>query len=595
MILSSLVDYYEILANENAITPLGYSMANVAYALRISQNGELKGVISLKETVQRGKRSVEVPKSMEVPQQVTRTVGVKSNFLCDNSGYILGLDKKGKPERTKQCFDECRALHHEILNGVDSICAKAVLRFLDNWQPQSAYENPVLKDELDEILKGSNLVFYVDGYGYAHEDEAVGKAWEAYSAKETDTPVMQCLVTGHNAPIAKTHTNIKGVRGSQSAGASLVSFNARAYESYGKEDKQGLNAPVSEYAAFAYTTVLNHLLADDRHKTFLGDTTVVYWAKSPKPIYSDFFSFCLNPETPEADNAETSEMMQDKKTLQLIHSAFEKIVSGQPIRDFSDEIDPSTKFYVLGLAPNAARLSVRFYLENSFGEFLNNITKHYQDLEIEHSKGEYKYLPIWRLMLETVSPKSKDKVASPLLSGSVLRSVLTGASYPQALQNSVMVRIRAERDISRGKAAIIKACLLRKDKNNSLKEELGVSLSENSQNRAYVLGRLFAVLEKAQLDANPGINTTIKDRYFTSACATPASIFPILLRLSAHHISKAEYGYVSEKKIGELMDKLKIEENPFPSRLSLDDQGLFILGYYHQQKANYIKKEKEDK
>ena len=390
-------------------------------------------------------------------------------------------------------------------------------------------------------------------------------------------------------PIARLHQSIKGVVGAQSMGVSVVSFNAKAYESYGHDDQQGFNAPVSEYAAFAYTTVLNHLLSDSRHRQSYGDTTVVYWAKSSSPIYRDIFEFLLNP----IESTSTDDVSVDKGAEGLIGDIFSKLIDGKPIEDFEAYIDKETRFYILGLAPNAARLSVRFFMENSFGSILQKVVQHYKDLEIERQQNEFEYLPLWRLMAETVSPKSNDKAVSPLLSGSVLRSIFSGAPYPEALYSSVMVRIRAEREISRGKAAIIKACLIRKH-NKKYEEELNVSLNEQSKNGAYVLGRLFAVLEKAQQDANRGIKSTIKDRYFTSACATPASVFPILLRLSHHHTSKSDYGYISERRIGELMEKLDVENNPFPTHLSLDDQGIFILGYYHQQKANYAKKEKEE-
>ncbi|HVI41552.1 MAG TPA: type I-C CRISPR-associated protein Cas8c/Csd1, partial [Anaerovoracaceae bacterium] len=319
-----------------------------------------------------------------------------------------------------------------------------------------------------------------------------------------------------------------------------------------------------------------------------------YWAKSPRKIYCDIFEFALNPI--EA----TEEMSADKKTEGLIEAVFKKIVEGKPVGVTENDFDQDTRFYILGLAPNAARLSVRFFMENSFGNILKNIAKHYRDLEIEKSPKDFEYLPLWKLLSETVSPKSKDKASSPLLSGSVLRSIFSGEGYPEALYNSIILRIRAEKDISRGKAAIIKACLIR-TKKQKYKEELTVSLNEQSKNKAYILGRLFAVLEKAQQDANPGINTTIKDRYFTSACATPAIVFPTLLKLSNRHITqlihnveKSSFGYASERKKSELLEKLDVAQNPFPAHLNLDDQGIFILGYYHQQKANYTKKDKEE-
>lgn len=588
MILGSLVDYYKILAAAGEISLPGYCMANVSYALNLSVDGELIGVIPLKVQVPRGKKVEEVPQSLMVPEQEKRAVGVRANFLCDNSGYILGVDNKGKPERSKQCFEAFTELHHNVLEHINCGQAKAVLSFLDKWQPERIKDCAAIENYLEELTSGANIVLHIEGIGFAHESIEVKQAWERYIGSKSDSVKMQCLITGEMSPIARLHPSIKGVKGAQSMGASVVSFNARAYESYGYDDAQGLNAPVSEYAAFAYTTALNHLLSNNDHKQSYGDTTIVYWAMSPKTIYRDIFKFSLNPVEI------TNEMQVDKKVEGLIEAIFKKFVEGKPVGDFGAAFDKETRFYILGLTPNAARLSVRLFMENSFGNILKNVVEHYRVLEIERSPKEFEYLPLWKLIEETVSPNSKDKSSSPLLSGSVMRSIFSGAPYPEALYSSVMVRIRAEREISRGKAAIIKACLMR-SKYEKYKEELTVSLNEQSENRAYVLGRLFAALEKAQQDANPGINATIKDRYFTAACATPASVFPILLRLSNHHIAKSDYGYASERRISELMDKLDVENNPFPAHLALDDQGIFILGYYHQQKANYVKKDKEEK
>ena len=587
MILQSLVDYYEILAAAGKISKPGYSMANVSYALNLSKDGELINIIPLKISVQSGKKMVDVPQALEVPEQQKKTVGIAANFLCENSGYVLGIDNKGKPERALMCFDTFKALHHEILDDVDCIEAKAVLNFLDYWQPDDIEIPDAIKEYLEALTSGVNIIFNIAGIGYPHENRMIKQTWEQYKESKSNSDRGQCLITGKIRPIARLHPSIKGVRGAQSMGASIVSFNARAYESYGNDDLQGLNAPVSEYAAFAYTTALNYLLSDKKHVQSFGDTTVVYWAKNNNLIYSDIFGLSLNPS--ESSN-ETS---VDDAAENLIRNIFKKIVEGKPIGDVSDEFDEGTRFCILGLAPNAARLSVRFFLEDSFGNILENIADHYRNLEIERSSKEFEYLPVWKLMSETVSPMSKDKSSSPLLTGAVLRSIFMGLPYPETLFSNVLIRIRAERDITRGKAAIIKAYLI-KNRKEQYKEVLTVSINEQSDNKAYILGRLFSVLEKAQQDANPSINSTIKDRYFTSACATPASVFPILLRLSNHHIAKSDYGYVSERKISELMEKLDVEKNPFPSHLSLNDQGIFILGYYHQQKANYAKNEKKE-
>lgn len=600
MILQSLVNYYEILAAAGEISEPGYSIAKVSYALDISVNGELISIIPMKQQVTRGKKTFETPQSIKVPEQVKKTSGVNANFLCDNSSYVLSIstkkddtdleesDREKEFERTRQCFRAFKELHHRILDGIDSIEAKAILLFLDDWQPEKAETCQVLKDYLHELTSGAGIVFHINGYGYAHEIAAIKQTWEDYKRGHSNEVKMQCLVTGDVKPIARLHSSIKNLKGAQSSGASIVSFNATAYESYGHTDQQGLNAPVSEYAAFAYTTVLNYLLSDVEHKQTYGDTTVVYWAKTTNKIYQNIFKFALDPIV------DKDKVTVDKESEGDLNAIFEKVVGGKAIGDLDDMIDGNTQFYILGLAPNASRISIRFFMENTFGNIMNHVVQHFRDLEIEKSPNDFEYLPLWKIMLETVSPKSKDKSASPLLAGAVLRAILTGTPYPKILFNSVIVRIRAEHEINRGKAAIIKACLIRSSK-EKYKEELIMSLNDQSNNTAYVLGRLFAVLEKAQQDANPGINATIKDRYFTSACATPASTFPILLRLSNHHIAKANYGYVSERRISDLMDKLDVEKNPFPAHLNLDEQGLFILGYYHQEKANYVKREKEEK
>ncbi len=587
MILQALVDYYELLAKANKISKPGYCIANVSYALNLSKSGELVGMMPLKLQVERGKKQVEVPQKMEVPEQSKKTVGIIANFLCENSGYMLGIDNKGKPERAKNCFDAFCELHNNVLKDLDCTQAKAVLAFLDKWKPEDSTESTVLKDSLDEIMTGANLVFHLEGIGFVHENSEVKQAWEKYRQSSSGATEMQCLVTGEILPIARLHQSLKGVKGAQSMGASLVSFNANAYESYGHDGQQGLNAPVSEYATFAYTTALNYLLADRNHKQSFGDTTVIFWAESSNTVYQDLFSYALNPKEKE------EELKDDKESSMLIGETFQKIAKGTPVSDLGDVFDRKTRFNILGLAPNAARLSIRFFMKDSFGSFIEKLMRHYKNMEIEKAPFEPEFVPLWKLMQETVSPNSRDKASSPLLSGAVLRAILSGSPYPAALYNSVIVRIRAERDINRAKAGIIKAYLIKIQTKN--KEVLTVSLNAQSENCPYVLGRLFSVLEKAQQEANPGIKATIKDRYFTSACATPATVFPVLLRLSNHHISKSDYGYVTENRIRELMSKLDVESNPFPSHLSLEEQGVFILGYYHQQKANYEKINKEEK
>ena len=581
MILQSLVSYYEALAARGEISRPGYSLAKVSYALRIGWDGALLGIVPMKVAEIRGKKEVQVPRMMEVPEQALRGNPILSNFLCDHGGYFLGIDDKGKPERSLQCYAAARELHQTVLSDVSTPAAKAVLSFFEKWNPEGAAGYPLLQPYMEDILAGANMVFFLPNASFAHNDPAVKEAWERHKSSREAGARMQCLVTGkQDQPIAILHGKIKGVKDAQPAGASLVSFNARAYESYGRDEEQGLNAPVSEYAAFAYVAVLNRLIADGEHRNLLGDATIVYWADDGDPRYQDAVAAGLAFGEDQAQ----------------LHDIMEKMGKGN-MSDM-EGLHWDMPFYVLALSPNAARVSIRFFWRSSFGEVMENIRAHYRRLEIirpSFEKREY-LTPYW-LLKETVSPVSQNQDASPLLTGAVMRSIFMGTPYPAALMQSVLTRIRAERNVTRGKAAIIRAWLLNHNRpkeynqsDDSYKEVPTVSLNKESTNKAYVLGRLFSVLEKTQEEASPGINATIKDRYFASACAVPGTVFPILLRMSNHHIAKAEYGKKLSREIGELMDKLQVEDDPFPAQLSLEEQGFFILGYYHQVQARYQKK-----
>lgn len=591
MILQSLVQYYESLERKGEITRPGWCMAKVAFALELSCDGQLKRVIPLKIEKERGKKMVFEPQLLKVPQMVTRSSGVASNFLCDNSSYLLGIDNKGKPERSRECFQCAKAKHLEILKDVDSVVGNAIVKFFESWNSNDAFGNPVLADSLDEILAGANLIFEVNG-DYAQDAAEIREAWEVYQSSLAEGPEGICLVTGEKTQIARIHGTIKGVQGAQSSGAALVSFNAPAFESYGKE--QSYNAPVGTYAVYAYTTALNHLLADRKHVTTLGDTTIVYWSEEGEEVYQDIFQ---DVSEPSFDNFE------------IVDGVFKNLEAGKAIHvpGVAESISMNQKFYILGLAPNAARIAVRFFYQDSFGNILKHLKEHYDRMEIVRpAKDGAQYLGTWRIMMETVNKKSRDKKPIPNMAGATYRAIISGGRYPNSLYQAVLGRIRAEQDdsdsgiykITRGRAAIIKAFLLRNG--TADKEEITMALNEDSKNVAYTLGREFAVLEAIQEDANPGINATIKDRYFNAACATPASIFPILFKLKNSHTrkmnSKGKEVYY-EKMLGDLQGRLPVSEDGesgYPKRLSLEEQGMFILGYYHQTQKRYEKKTKEE-
>lgn len=611
MILQALTRYYDTLAHDpdSDIARQGYSAVGVSFALNLSAQGQVLDVFPLFEQVQRGKKLVEKPRRMFVPQQVKRTSGIKANFLCDNNAYVLGISDKDSvnPSYSLERFEAFRQRNIELLAAADCEAARAVIAFLESYEPESGREHPAVVANLDILLKGGNIVFMFRG-DFAHEDETIQEVWEAHQADRKGV-VGQCLVTGKTAQIARLHPSLKGVRGANTTGASLVSFNERAYESYNRYKGQGLNSPVSQQATFKYTTALNFLLssANPNRKFIIGDTTVVYWAESDKKEYASAFASIFDPEYVEEEPA--AEQQSRKKVEEGLKAVAEKVRRVQALdltKLLAELQDENPRFYVLGLAPNAARVSVRFFITDPFEEIVERIMGHYRDLEIvKEFDSQPTYITIRHILDETVSKKARNAEASPLMAGSLFRAVLTNAPYPAALYYAIINRVRADMDdpekriqkVNYVRAAVIKAFLLRKYRNqpnNPFQEVLVMSLNEQATNPAYVLGRLFAVLERAQQDAIGDVNASIKDRYFASACASPVTVFPILLRLSQHHISKVKQEgkrtFNFDRRIQEILDLLDVERNPFPSRLTLDEQGVFVLGYYHQRKDFFTRK-----
>ncbi len=588
MILQALTAYYEQLVRQGKLSAPGWDDSfKVSYELRLNDAGQLFRIVPLLTEKTMGKKTVLAPRAMRVPAHEKRSSGIAANFLCDNSSYLLGADEKGKPERSADCFKACAKLHHAILDGVDSPAARALLAYFDNWDPAQAATHPLLAEQWKEITGNANLIFGYEAADHSHsfvnDDPAIQNAWQAhYNDRSADSDMGQCLITGKYAPIERTHPNISGVPGAQSSGAALVSFNAPAFCSYGHE--QGDNAPVSKYAAFAYTTALNRLLADRDHCKHVGDTTILCWAENAEPVYQDAMSMFLFGADEAAGIQESD-----------VQAALKRLSAGQTVPFLEKELSPDQHFYLLGLAPNAARLSVRFFLRDTFGSFAQNLQKHAEEMAIDCSEKEkFRTLPIWAVVNETTrTVPGQPAKPSPQLAGDLLRAVLTGGRYPATLLNGVTLRIRAEQAVTRGRAAVIKAYYLRNYPTELNKEVYTVSLNETT-NVPYLLGRLFSVLEAVQKAANPGINTTIKDRYFNAACATPGMAFPTLLRLSQKHLQKLNDGLATyyDKQITALMAQLP--ESGFPARMSLPDQGKFEIGYYHQTQKRFAKKNEEE-
>lgn len=610
MILQALVRCYEALAERGELEKPGWSPVKVSWGLELDADGQVKSLLLMGGTDAKGK---QIPRVMKLPDPVKRSSGVAANFLCDNSAYVLGIDAKGKPERTRECFAACARKHQDVLKDVRHPTAKAILNFFERWQPENAACHPAIQPNLEALLKGGNIVFVThDAEGelqLAQDVPEIRRAWDEAYAKSDDAVMGRCLVTGEEGPIAILHPSIKGVMGAQSSGASLVSFNAPAFESYGKESArdnqgQGRNAPVGKYAAFAYGAALNYMVGHADFHGRLGDTTLVYWAEGAEPAYGSAFMAMMG-----MGGEDKNEITQ--KELSGVLTA---LCQGHNVKWENVPLNPKNRFYILGLAPNASRLSVRFFLQNSFDEFAQNYQKHQEDLDIVRPTfDERETLSMWALLRETAikNPDKPPKFQRQLVE-EMLNAILTGSPYPSTLFTQVEIRIRAEKEINRGKAAIIKAYLWRnvakrqKDQKHIYKGVLGVELNESkTTDLPYRLGRLFAVLEALQLEAfrdnnnrDSKPNTTIKDQFFSSACATPVVAFPIIVDRAQKYLRKlkAKNKEGLARYYSDMMDDIigNFEEKRYPAHLSLEDQGVFQIGYYHQRQRMYAKKEEKD-
>lgn len=564
MILQALNEYYQRKTRlpDSDLAHPGFERKPIPYLVVLTAAGEFAALRDTRE----GEGKNRVAKSYLLPQTVKRSSGVAANLLWDNPGYVFGVDSKGKPERAREQHLAFVAAIRERFSASGDAGLRAVLAFLERGDFDAVFADP----KWPEILEsGANLTFRLEGDPYpVCEREAVAAALSS-GGQEGGSETSLCLVSGEEDVVERLHPSIKGVWGAQSAGANIVSFNLDAFRSYGKD--QGANAPVGKRAAFAYTTALNHLLAKgSRQRMQVGDTSTVFWAAQPGHVMETLFGSLFGE--PDKDNPDAG--------TQAVATLLAAPQTG--VNSFEDD---GTRFYVLGLAPNAARIAVRFWHVKTVSELAGNIRRHFEDTRIAHAPHEPETLSLFRLLVATASLGKAENIP-PNLGGEVMRAIIENLPYPQTLLSGAIRRIRAEQEVSYPRAAIIKACINRQ----SGKEELTVSLDENNTNAAYRLGRLFAVLERAQERASPGINATIRDRYYGAASSTPMTVFSTLLKLKNHHIAKLDNKGEAvnlEKLIGQIMDGIA----DFPAQLGLQDQGRFAIGYYHQRQAFFTKSE----
>ena len=576
MILQKLDAFYQRLesdGDESLVLP-GFSRQNITFCVDLNPDGTLANIRDERTT----KDKKILPKKLQVlgngkpPGQ-----GINPCFLWDNTAYMLGFKPEdAKPERTQQSFEAFRDKHLSLKSEIPSEAFRAVCDFLEKWDPENASAYPTLVD----VSTGFGVFHIVGESRYVHEDPVVQDWWrkqqnESGGPEDEKDSVLQCLLTGERASIARIHEpKIQGVNGAQSVGALLVSFNFPASQSYGRE--QSYVAPVSKDAAFRYTVALNRLLdrAGNR-RVQIGDATTVFWTEHSAPIEDQFPGLI------------DGGMVEDLELAGRIRSTLDSIRQGR----YEVLGDAKTPFYILGLSPNAARLSVRFWWSGTIGALAANLASHFDDMAIDKPANAPKYPATWQILRETAR-ESKD--IPPNLSGSLMRSIFTGSEYPPQLLQALIRRIKADGTVSPTRAAAIKASLNRTFRlfpNRSLLQtRLEMTLDPNRPEVAYQLGRLFAVLEKTQEDSVQGsLNATIKDRFFSAASATPAVVFPRLIRMSQHHIGKLEkaaYRVSAEKRMQEIFSQIE----KFPSHLDMQQQGLFAIGYYHQRQDFFTKK-----
>ena len=575
-VLQALDRYYDRMAARGEAEAPGWSRQKIEFALLLARDGTPVQMQDVRDHAGRK----PVARLMPVPGPVKRTVGIAPNLLWDKTAYVLGRTA-GEGRRTAAEHAAFKAVHLEMLAGETDEGLLALRLFLERWTPD-VFQPPLFSpDMLDK-----NLVFRLDGdlSGYLHERPAARRVLAA--AATPPGASERCLVTGLLAPVGRLHPSIKGVEGAQSSGASLVSFNLDAFTSYGKE--QGANAPTSEAAMFRYGEALNRMLdrgSGNRLTRPVGDATVVFWADTSATVpedsaraSEDWFAATFDPRPLEDADQDRAEALRLRQAMTLV-------AEGRP-EQADPRLRPGTRFHVLGLAPNAARLSVRYWLEDSFETFARRLQAHFEDIAIEPLPWRARPPSVARLLVKTTALLEKFDAIPPLLAGEVTRAILSGGRYPRTLLAAALMRLRAGDDPSTGwHAAVIRAVLARDLRLKLSKEPAPMSLNRDNPDPAYQLGRLFATLEVAQRMALPGLNATIRDRYFGAASATPASVFPILVRSAQNHLSslrkKGKGGWI-EREIEAISDHIR---DAYPRSLRLEAQGRFVLGYYHQRRA----------
>ena len=579
MLIQALCNYYDILTAKGEILPDEYSPVDVSYIISLTMDGQIDGIVDCRESITtktaKGKeKTITKPKAIVMPRRTEKTC-IDANIIEHRAPYIFGFffDKKTGElvyaDKKHEAFVKKNLSFFETLD--DPICI-AFTKFLKNWNPKDETENPHLLS-IGKKFVGYSFAFCLSGRPdiLLHENDNVKNKWMSMYSEmcSGDEQIAQCAIYGTNQPIARIHDKIKNMPGGSTMGCTLVGFNKSANESY--TASQSYNSNISVVAMKHYTRALNYLLSNPKHCTKVQDFTLIHWAESENDKYDDVINMLVFG----SKNNETDETL---KTLAKGLSRGRVDIDG---------LDSSVMYYVVAIKPNNARLSVRFCNKQSVGSILENILKHQQDMKISNNS---KQISLARIMKELIIPSSKKDNPSTPLAMNIMSAVLCGYKYPQALLETIIRRIRLDSDTDENhyikmndvRMGLIKAYINRYDRLNGREEEIKMSLDEQNTNPAYLCGRLFALLEDIQKKSAKGVklNRTIKDAYFSSASARPATVFPIILKLAQYHMSKYDDSIYDSMRIAKIMGLMGAE---FPTILSLKDQGVFMLGYYQQR------------
>lgn len=585
MILQALKEYYDRKLNEGLIAQDGWIKGGIDFLLDLDFDGKIIDISDLREL--EGKKKISHP--IDVPnigkQALKHTnSGKDANLLWDNASFVFGLGDKGNL-RLQSMIEAIEKWIGETSDAGIIAVRKFLEKGLEN---RSHFDLALSHPEYGELLREGNakISFSISQMSYkvVFHSPVVANALKRIGGQNAEmgdgSAKGVCLVTGNeDVAIELTHPVTKGVWGAQSSGACIVSFNKDAFNSYGKT--QSLNAPVSKIVASQYGKALNTMLDSKRQCIHIGDASTVFWSAKESSFESDFSSFFKEPEKDNPDEG-----------AQKVKALFESVNSGAYYED-----EGSTRFYILGLAPNAARISVRFWQVGTISEFATRIKQYFVDFSIVKPPKEPEYYSIWRILVNTATQDKSENIP-PNLAGDFMRSILNGTPYPATLLQAALRRIRSDTEnrVKPIRAALIKAYLNRYHRFNPNinQREINMELDISQPSTGYQLGRLFATLEKIQEEANPGINATIRERFYGAACATPVTVFTNLLRLKNHHLAKIENrGRVInfERLLGEIMSNLK----DFPAHLDLHEQGRFAIGYYHQRQEFFAKREDNER